>query len=135
VEVVLSIKPLLAVLVSAVAALLILFTGEAKRNLREFWTLVAAVTKFSIVVSMIPAVLSGKVLEYTVISLFPGVAFQFRVDAFGLIFATLASALWIATFFYSIGYMRGLQAQAQTRFFFCFAWALIARWELLFPAT
>jgi len=124
VEVIPSIKPLLAILVSGVAALLILFTGEKRRNLREFWTLLAAVTKFSIVISMIPTVLSGKVLECTVISLFPGVAFQFRVDTFGLFFATLASALWIATSFYAIGYMRGLQAQAQTRFFFCFAWAL-----------
>ena len=123
-EVIPSIRPVLAVLVSAVAALLILFTGERRRTLREFWTLSAAVIKFSIVASMIPPVLNGKVFEYTFISLFPGVAFQFRVDAFGLLFATLASALWIATSFYSIGYMRGLQAQAQTRFFFCFAWAL-----------
>jgi multicomponent Na+:H+ antiporter subunit D len=124
VEVIPSIKPLLAILVSGIAAFLILFTGEKRRNLREFWTLLAAVTKFSIVVSMIPTVLSGKVIECTVITLFPNVAFQFRVDAFGLFFATLASTLWIATSFYSIGYMRGLQAQAQTRFFFCFAWAL-----------
>jgi len=123
-EVVSSIKPVLALSVSAVAALLIIFTGEKRRNLREGWTLLASFLKFGIVLSMIPAVLDGKVLECTLIQLFPGVAFQFRVDAFGLFFATLASALWIATSFYSIGYMRGLQSESQTRFFFCFAWAL-----------
>ncbi|MEW6376221.1 MAG: proton-conducting transporter membrane subunit, partial [Thermodesulfobacteriota bacterium] len=123
-EVVTSIRPLLAILVSAIAALLILFTGERKRNLREFWTLLASVTKFSIAASMIPTILEGKTIECTLIGLFPGVAFQFRIDAFGLFFALLASVLWIATSVYSIGYMRGLQAHAQTRFFFCFALAL-----------
>ena len=123
-EVVTSIKPVLAISVSALAAVLILFTGEKRRNIRELWTLFASVIKFSIVLSMIPIVLEGKTIECTLVQLFPGVALQFRVDAFGLFFAILASALWIATSVYSIGYMRGLQAQAQTRFFFCFALAL-----------
>jgi len=123
-ETIYSVKPILALLVSAVGAMLILFTGERRRNLREFWTLLAAALKFSIVASMIPSVIKGKTIEYTLLHLFPGVALQFRVDAFGLFFATLASALWIATAVYSIGYMRGLQAQSQTRFFFCFAFAL-----------
>jgi multicomponent Na+:H+ antiporter subunit D len=124
VEIIHSLKPLLALLVSAVAAMLILFTGEKRRNLREFWTLLASVTKFFIVATLIPPILNGQVVECTLLQLFPGVAFQFRIDAFGLLFAILASALWIATSIYSIGYMRGLQAQSQTRFFFCFAWAL-----------
>lgn len=123
-EVIPSIRPFLAVLVSLFAAFLILLTGEKRRNLREFWTLLAAVLKFSIVVSMIPSILQGKTIETTLITLFPGVALQFRVDAFGLFFGTLSSSLWIATSVYSIGYMRGLSAHAQTRFFFCFALAL-----------
>ena len=123
-EVVSSTRPLLAISVSAVAALLILFTGERRRNLRELWTILASVVKFSLVASMIPLLLEGKIIECTIISLAPGIALQFRVDAFGIFFATLASALWIATSIYSIGYMRGLNEHAQTRYFFCFAFAL-----------
>ncbi|HUL36094.1 MAG TPA: monovalent cation/H+ antiporter subunit D family protein [Thermodesulfobacteriota bacterium] len=123
-EVVSSTRPLWAVLISGIAAILILLTGEDKKNLREFWTLLASILKFLVVVSMIPTVLSGKVMEYTLLTLSPGIALQWRVDAFGLLFATLASALWIATSFYSIGYMRGLQEHKQTRFYFCFALAL-----------
>lgn len=123
-EVVPSVKPFLALSVSAIAAALILLTGERRRNLREGWTLMASLLKFSIVTSMIPSVLNGKVIEWTLIELFPGVSLQFRVDAFGLFFATLASCLWMATSAYSIGYMRGLQSKSQTRFFFCFALAL-----------
>jgi multicomponent Na+:H+ antiporter subunit D len=124
VEVVSSARPLLAISVSAIAALLILVTGERYRNLRELWTILASVIKFSLVASMIPLLLEGKIIECTIISLSPGIALQFRVDAFGIFFATLASALWIATSIYSIGYMRGLNEHAQTRYFFCFAFAL-----------
>lgn len=123
-EVVSSIRPLLAISVSALAGFLILLTGERRRNVRELWTILASLTKFSIVASMIPILLAGKIIECTIISLSPGIALQFRVDAFGIFFATLASALWIATSIYSIGYMRGLNAHAQTRYFFCFAFAL-----------
>ena len=41
-----------------------------------------------------------------------------------MIFALLASFLWIVVSVYSIGYMRSLKEHAQTRFYFCFAMAL-----------
>jgi len=134
-EVISSIKPLLAVMVSLTAACLILLTGERARNLRETWTILASVAKFTIVASMIPTILKGNVIEYTIISLAPGLLIQFRVDAFGLVFGILASTLWIVTSFYSIGYMRGLNEHAQTRFFFCFAIALFATIGIAFSAN
>jgi len=121
-----SIKPLLAILTSLVAAFLILFTGERHPNLRDFWSIAASVIKFAIVLSMLPIVLSGKMIEFTLFQIWPHVFLQFRVDAFGMIFALLASGLWIAVSFYSIGYMRGLKEHAQTRFFFCFAIAIFS---------
>jgi multicomponent Na+:H+ antiporter subunit D len=41
-----------------------------------------------------------------------------------MVFALVASFLWIVTVLYSMGYMRGLQEHAQTRFSACFALAL-----------
>ncbi len=41
-----------------------------------------------------------------------------------MIFALVASFLWMITVFYSAGYMRGLNEHAQTRFNTCFALAL-----------
>src|SRR3970282_2449072 len=55
--------------------------------------------------------------------------------AFGLLFALGASALWIATSFYSIGYMRSLDEHAQTRYFACFALALSATMGVAFAAN
>ena len=130
-----SIKPLLAVGVSLTAALLIFITGERSRNLRESWTILASVIKFIIVASMVPAVLDGKILEYTIISIAPGLSFQFRVDAFGIFFAITASFLWIITSFYSIGYVRSLKEHAQTRYFICFAIALSATMGVAFSAN
>ena len=134
-EIIESIRPLLAVLVTLVGALLIIFTGERHRNLREFWTILVSVIKFSIVISMVPLVLKGRVLEYTIITLTQGVSLQFRVDQFGLFFGVLASALWIATSVYSIGYVRGLNEHAQTRYFFNFALCLSATMGIAFAGN
>jgi multicomponent Na+:H+ antiporter subunit D len=130
-----SAKPLFAVLVSAVAAVLIARTGEHRANLREFWSVAAGVLQLTFVVSMIPAVVAGQTLYCTLFRLLPGVELAFRVDAFGLLFATGASVLWIGTSFYSIGYMRSLGEHAQTRYFACFAVALSATMGVAFSAN
>ena len=134
-EPVYSIRPVLAILVSLVCAVLILASGERRRNLREFWTLLAAFSKFVIVVSMLPLVMNGGVYEFTVISIVPGIPLHFRADALGMLFATLASMLWIMTSVYSIGYMRGLREHAQTRYFFCFALCLSSAIGIAFAAN
>ncbi len=130
-----SYKPLLAISVSLIAALFIFFSGEKSRNLREVWTILAAVIKFTIVASMVHDVIDGKILEYTLASIEPGLSIQFRVDAFGLMFALIASFLWIITSFYSIGYMRTLNENAQTRYFVCFAIALSAAMGVAFSSN
>jgi multicomponent Na+:H+ antiporter subunit D len=130
-----SVKPLLAILVSAVGALLIARTGERRANLRESWSVGAGVLQFAIVASMIPDVLAGRSPQIVLTRILPGIEFAFRVDAFGLLFGLGASLLWIATSFYSIGYMRSLREHAQTRYFACFALALTATLGVAFSAN
>lgn len=123
-EIIHSIKPLMAVLVSlAVTPFLVLSRSP---NNREAWTFAAAVAKFLIVASMVPVVLKGAEIVYTVAEVIPGVALKLRVDALGMLFAIVASSLWIVTSAYSIGYMRGLGEHSQTRYFCFFAVALSA---------
>ncbi|HIB60468.1 MAG TPA: hypothetical protein EYO52_02300, partial [Candidatus Marinimicrobia bacterium] len=105
-ETIVSIKPLLAVLVSTVGAFFIIATRK-NPNFREAWSIFAGVLKLVIVLSMIPAVVYDKtIITYSLFTILPGIEIGFRVDAFGLLFAMGASLLWIATSFYSIGYMR-----------------------------
>jgi multicomponent Na+:H+ antiporter subunit D len=130
-----SAKPLYAICVSLAAVLLIALSGERRPNLREFWTIAAAVVKFAIVVSMIPLILGGGVIELHLLTILPGLDIAFRVDALGLVFATTASFLWIITSFYSIGYMRTLGEHGQTRYYMSFALAMAAVMGAAFAAN
>ncbi|APX98464.1 proton-conducting transporter transmembrane domain-containing protein [Natronorubrum daqingense] len=121
-------RPLVAILVSAVAMCLIIASYRYP-NVREGWSVVAAVAKFGIVASMIPGVMDGTVYEWSLadslgVEFLAGIDFVLRADPLGLLFALLASFLWIFTSFYAAGYMRGLDEHAQTRFFASFAASL-----------
>ncbi|RPH37996.1 MAG: hypothetical protein EHM86_10285, partial [Desulfobulbaceae bacterium] len=133
-QTIISIKPLLAVLASLLAVPLILKTGD-RPNLRETWSVLAGVIKFSIIISMVPTILAGNTIEYTLVSFYQGIDIKFRVDAFGLLFATVSSFLWIVTTFYSMGYMRSGKEHAQTRFFACFAISLSSTVAVAFSAN
>jgi multicomponent Na+:H+ antiporter subunit D len=133
-ETITSIRPLLAVLVSLVAIIPIVASGN-RPNLREGWTFLAGFIKFGLVVSMLPLVLGGAIIEYTLVEPLPGLAIQFRVDPMGMLFALVSSSLWIVTSAYSIGYMRGLNEHSQTRYFSFFAVALSATIGVAFSAN
>ena len=134
-EPVFSITPLLAILVAGVGALLIAATGERRANLREFWSVAAGVLQFALVLSMVGEVHAGRAPTWVLFRLLPGVELAFRVDAFGLLFALGASLLWVASSFYSVGYLRTLEEHAQTRYFTCFALALSATIGVAFSAN
>jgi multicomponent Na+:H+ antiporter subunit D len=127
-------RPFAAILVSLVAALLILASGR-RPNLRETWTLLAAVIKLALVASLLPAVLAGEVIESTPLTLVPGLALHLRADALGLLFALVASSLWLLTSVYSIGYMRAGGYAHQTGYFASFAVCLSATIGIAFAAN
>lgn len=122
---IISIRPFLAVGISLLAAVLIMFSGK-KPNLREGWTIGAALIKVAIIFSMVPAVLQGNVYEYTLFHITDAIGFTLRTDAAGMLFACVSSFLWIPVAFYGIGYMRGHHEKEQTGFFAAFAVCLSA---------
>lgn len=124
----------MAVSVSIIAIMLI-FLFRKNRNLREFWTILASITKFVIIASMVPTVLDGNTLSFTLFSIPYQISVAFKVDVFGLLFGLIASFLWIMTSLYSIGYMRSLNEHAQTRYFVCFAIALSSTIGIAFSAN
>ena len=124
-EAIYSLRPVLAVLVSAIAIPLIV-ASYRRPNVREGWSVLAALTKFGIIASMLPAVLAGSEFRWSFGAYVPGVEFALRADALGMLFALLASFLWVFTAFYAAGYMRGLDEHSQTRFFAAFAGSLSA---------
>ncbi len=129
-----SVRPLFAVLISLVAIPAIL-AAKSRPNLREGITLVVAVTKFAVVASMVPGVLAGTRYVARIGEFGDEFALVLRADPLGVLFALLASLLWIVTSFYSIGYMRGLDEHAQTRYFASFAASLASAVGVAFGAN
>lgn len=129
-----SLMPLVAVLVSLLAAILIVLSSRWP-NVRESWTIIAALAKFAITLSMLPSVLAGKYPEVSLFTISPGISLALRVDSAGIIFGLSASALWILTSFFSIGYVRGLSEHKQTRYFASFAVCLSATVGIAFAAN
>ena len=88
---------------------------------REAASLVAAILTFLLSALLLPSAFGMTPISSPAIMIVPGLTIQFSADALGLLFATLASFLWIITTVYNIGYMRGKQEHAQTRYYACFA--------------
>ncbi|AZH25554.1 proton-conducting transporter transmembrane domain-containing protein [Haloplanus aerogenes] len=120
-----SLRPALAVAIAAVAVVPILASGR-RPNVREGWTVIAAASAFALVASMLPAAIGGTTYVSHLGTLVAGVELSLQADPLGLLFATVASLLWLITSFYSIGYMRGLSEHAQTRYFASFAASVAA---------
>lgn len=113
-------RPFLAVGISFIAALLIACSRKWP-NIRESWSVIASVLKFGVIASMLPGVLDGVVYEATLCQITDTVGLTLRTDPAGMIFAVLASMLWIPINFYSIGYMRCHHEREQTGYFAAFA--------------
>jgi multicomponent Na+:H+ antiporter subunit D len=113
----------LAVLIPLFGSLVVM-TLKKNPNLREFISFSSSVLLFSIILSFIPAIKAGNILVYNIFTLLPGLSITLRADGFSMIFAMVASSLWVIAVFYSMGYMRGLDEHAQTRFNACFALAI-----------
>ena len=110
----------LALAIPAGGAALIALAGRAP-NLRETITLVTAVVLLGCVLSLLPMVNGGARPALTLFTLLPGLQIAFTVEPLGMLFALIASGLWIVNSLYSIGYMRGNNEANQTRFYVCFA--------------
>ena len=119
-ETIITSKILLATLLPMITAVAIMASGR-RPNIRESFAIVGAVLTFLSVMQLLPHILAGGAFEYTLFQLWPGISVKFRVDALGLLFAGTASFLWILAAIYCIGYMRGLDEHAQTRFYVCYA--------------
>ncbi|MFN4226063.1 MAG: monovalent cation/H+ antiporter subunit D family protein [Hyphomonas sp.] len=113
----------LAVALPLVIAAGIAATGKFP-NVREGVTLVGAFALFAVVVQLTLQVSAGERPALYIGEAVPGLAFAFRLEPLGALFAFVASGLWIVNSFYSIGYMRGNRERNQTRFYICFAIAL-----------
>jgi multicomponent Na+:H+ antiporter subunit D len=125
----------LSLLIPFVGSILIALTGK-NPNLRETVTLTTAVLLFADVLWLLgaanapgpaPALMIGEVM--------PGLALALKIEPLGMMFGIIASGLWILNSIYSIGYMRANNEHQQTRFYVCFAIAILSALGVAFAAN
>ena len=95
-------------------------------NLREAVSIGSAGALFLTVCSLTTPVLERAPLRLQLIELVPGLSIALELEPLGLLFALIASGLWLVSAVYSIGYMRGNREPRQTLFFVCFALSIAA---------
>jgi multicomponent Na+:H+ antiporter subunit D len=104
-------------------------------NLREGLTLITAVSLFVAVLALYPVIAGGGRPQVTLLEVLPGLALSFEVEPLGMLFALVASGLWIVTSVYAIGYMRAKEEENQTRFFAFFAISLASTVGIAFSGN
>jgi multicomponent Na+:H+ antiporter subunit D len=113
------------------AAVLLPFAGAAGillcdrwPNLREAVTLLSAGSLGLIVITLYRRMQDGAALALQLAEPLPGLPLRLEIEPLGMLFALVASVLWLITSIYSIGYMRAHHEKNQTRFYALFAVAI-----------
>jgi multicomponent Na+:H+ antiporter subunit D len=126
---------LAALVVPLFGAIGIALAGRESANLRETITMLTAFSLVAIVWSLLPTVFAGERPAISLLEIVPGIEIAFEIEPLGMMFAALASGLWVVNSLYSIGYMRGNKEANQTRFYVFFAIALSAVIGIAFAAN
>jgi multicomponent Na+:H+ antiporter subunit D len=126
--------PQLALAVPLIGAVLISLLGRWP-NIREAVTLITALILLFVVASLVPLVLDGERPSIIVLTMLPALPIELTLEPLGMLFALIASSLWIVNSVYSIGYMRGNNEANQTRFYVCFAIALACTMGIAFAGN
>ena len=116
-------SPLTIVLIPFAGALAIALAARSTR-LVHLISWISSALFLVAVCGLAGAVLSGTLVEQAVWEILPGMAIAFSIEPLGLLFALLASTLWILATPYAIGYMRHGGYSNLARFFACYAIAL-----------
>ena len=116
------------------ATLAIVATGR-KANLREAVTISTCLVLLYFVINLYHGIKQGESISVHWWELLPGLQISFNIEPLGMLFALIASFLWLITTVYAIGYMRGHGEHNQTRFYACFAIAIGSVMGIAFAAN
>lgn len=113
----------LSIFLPLLATLAIGLTGS-KPNLREAVTISTSLVLIYLVINLYQGIIRGDTISVQWWQLFPGLHLSFTIEPTGMIFALVASFLWLITTVYSIGYMRSKNEKNQTSFYSFFSIAI-----------
>ena len=105
------------------------------RDVREGITMATSATTFVIVALLTLPVLLGDRPTVTLAIPIHGLPIKLTLEPLGMLFALVASLLWIVTSIYSIGYMRANNEEKQTRYYAFFAIAIASALGVAFAGN
>ncbi len=100
------------------------FVLRNSENVRDTVTFLISLLTFVFVLIILRDFISGNEIDFSLIEIMPGISIGFKIEPLGMLFALVASGLWIITHIYAIGYMRSNDENNQARFFACFSVAI-----------
>ena len=113
----------LSIILPLFATLGIVATG-CRPDLREAVTIATSLVLLYLVFNLYQGIQQGESISVQWWALLPGLQISFSIEPLGMLFALIASFLWLITTVYAIGYMRSHNEKNQTRFYACFAIAI-----------
>jgi multicomponent Na+:H+ antiporter subunit D len=126
---------LLAIFLPLMATPVLAAFGEARANMRDAASITASVLTFAAVLYLLHVTNGGGTPAAMLFEVMPGLPLAFDIEPLGMIFALLASGLWVAVAPYAIGYMRANGEARQTRFAICFAIAISSAIGIAFASN
>jgi multicomponent Na+:H+ antiporter subunit D len=127
------ISPFWAVLVPALGGGFISLLKEEQKQERNILAVLVAAVTFLVVAPALPAVLRGETYTWTAVRITSGLSLTFTMEPLGVLFAFLASMLWVFSVIYAIGYMD--HECHQRRFFTFYILALSATMGVAFSSN
>ncbi len=129
-----SVAPLLALLAPVVGAAGTVALRD-RPPARELCGVAAGLVQLVIIASMVPSVLDGGTISFTISEFLPEVEIGLRVDALGVVLAGTSSLLWVLTSIYSMGYLGTGPDRALARFHVYFGLTIAATMGVAFSAN
>jgi len=129
-----NLSMLLSILSPCIGALLV-WTFSQNRLLRDGVSIGAAIASTFFVAMTFLAYQRGEVASLTLLEVIPGLFIDFEATALGLLFALIASFLWLVSAVYCMGYMPAAKEENVPRFQVCFALSIAAALGIAFSSN
>lgn len=129
-----SLAPLLALLAPVLGAAGTVALRD-RPPARELSCIVAGLAQLGVIATMVPTVLDGGTLSFTISTFLPEAEIGLRVDALGVVLAGTSALLWILTTVYSMGYLGTGPDRALARFHVYFSLTIAATMGVAFSAN
>ncbi len=109
--------------------------ARRRPNVREGVSLASGIVLFCVVALAAAALEAGERIRLTLAEPLTGLPLSLDVEPLGMLFALVASGLWVVTTVYSIGYMRAHRESDQTRFYAFFAISIASTMGVAFAGN